>query len=111
VPTLACLTTISLLAVLKIYDVRPHDTHQVFTEVESLRPTEKKTNLSYSAVDVQWHPTESTYRACALLFLSLSLHAPQRRHSSSVLSGEERVNASCVLIIVCSTLWAHINRQ
>lgn len=47
------------LVVLKIYDVRPHDTNQVFTEVESLRPTEKKLNLSYSAVDVQWHPTES----------------------------------------------------
>ncbi len=43
--------------------MRPHDTNQVFTEVESLRPTEKKLNLSYSAVDVQWHPTES---ACPL---------------------------------------------
>lgn len=51
--------------VLKIYDVRPHDTNQVFTEVESLRPTEKKLNLSYSAVDVQWHPTESNKIATA----------------------------------------------
>ncbi|ELR18207.1 WD domain, Gbeta repeat-containing protein [Acanthamoeba castellanii str. Neff] len=48
-----------------IYDVRPHDTNQVFTEVESLRPTEKKLNLSYSAVDVQWHPTESNKIATA----------------------------------------------
>jgi hypothetical protein len=61
--SLPSLSSLFTLVVLKIYDVRPHDTNQVFTEVESLRPTEKKLNLSYSAVDVQWHPTES---ACPL---------------------------------------------
>jgi len=43
-----------LFLVLKILQV---SNDGVFTEIDNLRPTGKM-NLSYSTVDVQWHPTD-----------------------------------------------------